>query len=264
MNYPSPQYSMQEAESSLSTAQRALLHRKRLMEKQKHLLLIDDDQELSELLTDYLELEGYRLTVAHDGEDGLRRARSGQHFDLVLLDVMLPHLNGFEVLQQLRQTHLTPVILLTAKDEDFDRIYGLELGADDYLSKPFNTRELLARIKALLRRVSYVTTSVMQPEMRVGPLTVNNQSQKVTLAETRIDFTGTEFSILQTLMVNRGKVTSKDDISQAVFGRDLAPFDRSIDMHVSNVRKKLAQNSDIEFIRTVRGGGYMLVEIWGG
>ena len=255
---------MQETKSSLTAAQQVLLHRKRLMEKQKHLLLVDDDQELSELLTDYLELEGYRITVANDGKEGLRLARRGQPFDLILLDVMLPHLNGFEVLQQLRQTHLTPVILLTAKDEDFDRIYGLELGADDYLSKPFNTRELLARIKALFRRVSYETTPTLQPEMRVGPLTINSQYQQVTLVDKPVECTGTEFSILQTLMVNRGKVTSKEDISQAVFGRALAPYDRSIDMHVSNVRKKLAQNSDIEFIRTVRGGGYMLVEIWGG
>lgn len=227
------------------------------------ILLIDDDQDLCALLSDYLGLEGFDTEIAGDGETGLTLARTGKTYDLILLDVMLPKLDGFAVLQQLRQSHTTPVILLTAKDEDFERIYGLELGADDYLAKPFNTRELLARIKALLRRVGYMHNSALMPQIQVGQLLLDNKTHKAFFQEQLLALTGTEFSILQLLIVNKGKLTSKNDISEHVFGRKLMPYDRSIDMHVSNVRKKLSAFSQAEIIRTIRGGGYMLVDTCG-
>lgn len=227
------------------------------------ILLIDDDRDLCSLLRDYLGLEGFDTETAEDGETGLSLARQGKTYDLILLDVMLPKLDGFAVLQQLRQSHTTPVILLTAKDEDFERIYGLELGADDYLAKPFNTRELLARIKALLRRVGFMHNSALMPQIQVGQLLLDNKAQKAFFQEQLLALTGTEFSILQLLVVNKGKVTSKNDISENVFGRSLMPYDRSIDMHVSNVRKKLSNFTQAEIIRTIRGGGYMLVDVCG-
>lgn len=228
------------------------------------LLLIDDDHELAELLLDYLSIEGFSIDCIHNGEAGLKKARSGKHYDLILLDVMLPLMNGFDVLQNLRQSHLTPVILLTAKDEEFERIYGLELGADDYLAKPFNSRELLARIRALLRRIGYITSSKYQPSLQTGQLKVDNVNNNASFANITLELTGTEFSILQLLLVNKGKMTSKSDISEAVFGRKLEPYDRAIDMHVSNLRKKIALRTPNEIIRTVRGSGYMLVEAWSG
>ena len=232
--------------------------------KNHSLLLIDDDQKLGKLLNDNLELEGFEIDYMDNGESGLSKARSGKHYDLILLDVMLPLMNGFDVLKNLRQSHVTPVILLTAKEDEFERIYGLELGADDYLAKPFNTRELLARIKALLRRVSYINNGTYQAVLRVGPLEIMHSSGTASFYGAQMALTAKEFSILQLLMVNKGKMTRKCDISEAVFGRRLEPYDRSIDMHVSNLRKKIACHSNNELIRTIRGGGYMMLPVWAG
>lgn len=226
---------------------------------EKSLLLIDDDVDLTHLLTEYLSPQGYNITVANDGEQGLALATSSQHFDLILLDVMLPVMDGFEVLKKLRISHLTPVLMLTAKGDDFDRIFGLELGADDYLAKPFNHRELSARIKAIVRRMDYLPSSSQQQELVIGDVFLCPSNQKVTCAEQEIEMTATEFSVLQLLMINKGQIVSKQDISEKVMGRKLVAFDRSIDMHVSNIRKKLGKFDDHERIKTIRGTGYMFL-----
>ncbi|WP_102794624.1 response regulator [Bowmanella denitrificans] len=227
----------------------------------KSLLLIDDDTELTALLCDYLSPQGYQLTLAHDGRQGLAMATSGQHFDVILLDVMLPQLDGFEVLKKLRQTHLTPVLMLTAKGDDFDRIFGLELGADDYLPKPFNPRELSARIKAIVRRMELLPATSQQQVLQIDRLKLDPSTQKASLADTELELTGTEFAMLHLLMSNLGKLVTKQDFSEKVLGRKLSAFDRSIDMHVSNLRRKLAMVAEEDRIRTIRGAGYMLVEI---
>ncbi|MDF2178694.1 response regulator transcription factor [Aliiglaciecola sp. CAU 1673] len=227
----------------------------------KSLLIIDDDEELTALLSEYLTPQGYRLTIAHDGNSGLQLATGAGHFDLILLDVMLPGIDGFEVLKRLRRTHLTPVLMLTAKGDDFDRIFGLELGADDYLPKPFNPRELSARVKAIVRRLEFLPTSSAQQPIRVDGLLLDPAIQQVTYKEQVIELTGTEFAMLHLLMANQGRLVSKNDLSEKVLGRKLSAFDRSIDMHVSNLRRKLQGVCPQERIKTLRGAGYMLLEV---
>lgn len=226
----------------------------------KHsILIIDDDVALTRLLNEYLQGEGYNIHVVNDGELGLDTALNGQNFDLILLDVMLPELDGFEVLKRLRQAqNLTPVLMLTAKGDDFDRIFGLELGADDYLSKPFNHRELSARIKALLRRAEYHLQANICPIIEQGNLQICLSNRSVTCEGTQLSLTGTEFSLLKLFIERLGNLITKQDISEKVLGRKLAPFDRSIDMHVSNLRKKLTQSHATSQIKTVRGTGYLL------
>lgn len=223
----------------------------------KTLLLIDDDLELTELLREYLSPQGYEIDVAHDGETGLSFATSNKHYDLILLDVMLPKLDGFEVLKKLRISHLTPVLMLTAKGDDYDKIFGLEMGADDYLAKPFNHRELSARIKALVRRMALLPSGSVQQNLKLGNVELSPSAQKVLCAGNLVELTGTEYSILHLLMINQGTLVSKQDISEKVLGRKLAAFDRSIDMHVSNLRKKLAVFSPEDKIKTHRGAGYL-------
>jgi two-component system response regulator CpxR len=173
--------------------------------------------------------------------------------------VMLPKLDGFEVLQRLRTSHLTPVLMLTAKGDDYDKIFGLEMGADDYLAKPFNHRELSARIKALVRRMALLPSGVVQQNLILGNVQLSPASQQVTCAKNLVKLTGTEYSILHLLMINQGSLVSKQDISEKVLGRKLAAFDRSIDMHVSNLRKKLAAFSSDDKIKTHRGAGYLFL-----
>ncbi|NQZ07246.1 MAG: response regulator [Algicola sp.] len=223
------------------------------------LLLIDDDQELTELLTEYLSSQGLNITVAHDGEAGLNKANATQ-FDLILLDVMLPKMDGFEVLKQLRTTNKTPVLMLTARGDDFDRIFGLELGADDYLPKPFNHRELVARIKAITRRIEHIASVQHQSELFFNDVRLDLSSRQVTCAGNEVLLTGTEFQMLHLLMSSPGEIVSKEVISQEVLGRRLAPFDRSIDMHLSNIRKKLQQFCDDDKLKTVRGAGYIFIK----
>ncbi len=225
----------------------------------KSLLIIDDDQELTDLLVEYLTPQGYEIDVKHDGESGLQQATSSHHYDLILLDVMLPKLDGFEVLKRLRTSHLTPVLMLTAKGDDFDRIFGLELGADDYLPKPFNHRELSARIKAIVRRMDYLPATSSQQTLHIDDLILNPSTQHVECAGTAIEMTATEFLILHLLMINQGQIVSKQDICEKVLGRKLVAFDRSIDMHLSNIRRKLMSCSDKEKIKTIRGTGYLFV-----
>lgn len=223
----------------------------------KSLLLIDDDKDLTHLLDEYLSAQEYDIHIAHDGEAGLAMATGTHHFDLILLDVMLPKMDGFEVLKKLRVSHLTPVLMLTAKGDDFDRIFGLEIGADDYLAKPFNHRELSARIKAIVRRMDYLPSAGQQQELVLDDVSLSPSNQQVICAGQRLELTATEFLVLQLLMINKTKIVSKQDISEKILGRKLMAFDRSIDMHVSNLRKKLAEYSASEKIKTVRGAGYM-------
>lgn len=215
------------------------------------LLLIDDDAELCGLLSEFLTPEGFTVECAHEGKRGLELALSGGH-DLVILDVMLPGLDGFEILRRLRPQSRVPVLMLTARGEDMDRIAGLEMGADDYLAKPFNPRELVARIRAILRRLA-------QPPSREGPLEVNGVridpgTREVWANGQKIELTTFEFDILELLMRTAGKVLSRDDLMEHLYNRKATAFDRSIDMHISHLRKKL--ETDRPLIKTIRGSGY--------
>ena len=222
------------------------------------ILIIDDDHELTDMLRTYLEATGYAVTVANDSVEGLRLATSGETFELILLDVMMPQLDGFEVLKKLRISHLTPVLMLTARGDDFDRILGLELGADDYLPKPFNHRELLARIKAIFRRLELSGQMRQQQDLAINHISLSVSRQVAACNNTSLTLTNTEFAILHLLMVNAGQLVTKEEISSKVLGKKLQAFDRSIDMHVSNLRKKLSETTRDEKIKTIRGSGYLL------
>lgn len=226
--------------------------------KEYKILIIDDDEELALLLKELLVQQSYKVDLAHDGLVGLNSARS-HDYDVILLDVMLPTLDGFEVLKQLRTTHFTPIIMLTARGDDFDRIFGLELGADDYLPKPFNHRELLARVKAITRRLEHFAQS-KAVQLDINNVRLHVSAREVFCNEQEITLTGTEFQILQLLMLNAGEIVSKEVISENVLNRRLAAFDRSIDMHVSNIRKKLQLQDEKEKISTVRGAGYIFLQ----
>jgi two-component system, OmpR family, response regulator CpxR len=225
--------------------------------KKKQLLLIDDDVEFTELLVQYLSPQGYQIDVTHNGETGLDKATTNKNYDLILLDVMLPEMDGFDVLKRLRLSHHTPVLMLTAKGDDFDKIFGLEIGADDYLPKPFNHRELSARIKAIVRRMEMVPSKSVHQTLSLDDVVICPANQTVICANKELEFTGTEFAILHLLMLNHGNLVSKNDLSEKVLGRKLAAFDRSVDMHVSNIRRKLALQNRDEKIKTHRGAGYI-------
>ncbi len=218
----------------------------------KRLLLIEDDVELCEMLREYLATEDFEVSAVHDGAEGAASAREGA-FDVVVLDVMLPSLNGFEVLRRLRESSQVPVIMLTARGEEVDRIVGLEMGADDYLPKPFNPRELVARLRAVLRR----RPGPAGPEpCRAGRLLLHPGSRRALLDDEPLELTSTEFDLLLVLAREAGRPVSKARLSEQALGRRLARFDRSIDMHISNLRRKLG---DPRLIETVRGRGYQLV-----
>lgn len=226
----------------------------------KHrLLIVDDDIGLSEMLTEYLAAEELELTAAASGTLGLREAQRGD-YDLIILDVMLPGLSGFEVLQELRKTEKrTPVLMLTAKGDDIDRIVGLEMGADDYLPKPFNPRELVARIKAILRRTTEEAENGDE-EIRCDSLRADVARREAFLGDEPLKLTNAEFVVLCQLMRNPGQVVSREILTRAALGRQLLPDDRSLDTHVSNLRKKIAAASDTTLeIRSIRGSGYLLV-----
>ncbi len=222
-------------------------------EKNNFLLIIDDDIELCELLNDYLSNNGFTIGCAHDGVTAVQRAVSDNPA-LIILDVMLPKLDGFEVLRRIRARSATPVIMLTARGDDVDRIVGLELGADDYLPKPFNPRELVARIQAVLRRVD---TAVQRPAvlLTVGELRLSPARRRATLAGEELALTSVEFDLLRVLLEHSGQVVSRDQLVQQALGRTLAAYDRSVDVHISAIRKKLGPAADN--IRTVRGIGYL-------
>lgn len=228
------------------------------MKKQK-LLLIDDDKELAELLTDYLATEGFELICCYNGISGLEKAFDDQ-ISLILLDVMMPGLTGFEVLKALGGNHKTPILMLTAKGDNADRILGLELGADDYLPKPFQHRELLARIKAILRRIDIVrNTKDPVSALQVNGVKLNHATRQVSCHEQFVELTGTEYQIIEHLMAKPGEIVSKTEISEQVLKRKLSAFDRSIDMHVSNIRRKLLPFSPTDKLKTIRGAGYIFL-----
>lgn len=209
------------------------------------------------MLTEYLGRYGFRIRSVHRGDTGLRAALE-KSYALVLLDVMLPGMDGFEVLRRLRADSLVNVLLLTARGEDVDRIVGLEIGADDYLSKPFNPRELLARIRAILRRSQSATPAAEQTLLRVEGLELNRAARTVLQDGKKIDLTDVEFALLEALMRAPGKVVSREEISESVLGRKFHPFDRSLDMHVSRLRRKLGEQGGEERVKTIRGVGYQL------
>jgi two-component system response regulator CpxR len=224
----------------------------------ERLLLVDDDVELCEILTEYLSAEGFDVEAVHDGVRGLERGRSGEHA-LIILDLLLPRMRGLDVLAQLRGNSNLPVLILTARGEDVDRILGLELGADDYLPKPFNTRELLARVRAILRRTRPGHDTA---RLDVGDVALDPSSRQAWHAGRLLVLTMAEFVLLETFLRHAGQVLSRERLAEHVLGRRLAPFDRSIDVHVSHLRKKLGDAAGgREHIRAVRGEGYVFVRI---
>ncbi|MFP5206923.1 MAG: response regulator transcription factor [Acidobacteriota bacterium] len=222
------------------------------------ILLIDDDVGLCSMLTEYLTRYGFRVTTVHRGDTGLKTALE-RSYALILLDVMLPGMEGFEVLRRLRAVSRASVLLLTARGEDVDRIVGLEIGADDYLPKPFNPRELLARMNAILRRSSPTTTPTDPGVLRVGDLELNRAARTVRQNGEKLEVTAVEFALLEVLMRSPGQVVSREQLSEAVLERRFNPFDRSLDMHVSRLRRKLDVNGcGDDLIKTIRGIGYQL------
>lgn len=230
------------------------------------ILLVDDDVELTELLAELLVFDGFEIVVAHNGLQALEKLDPS--FDLVLLDVMMPLLNGFETLKRIRNEFDVPVLMLTARDDDADRVLGLELGADDYLAKPFNDRELVARIKAILRRTSghsaKYSSAVVNKEdqgyLEFRGLTLFLGRQQVMYQDQDLDLTATEFALLYKLILHPGEIVSREMLSVEALGKRLTPFDRSVDMHMSNLRKKLPHLPDeLPWFKTLRGKGYLLV-----
>jgi len=229
-------------------------------------LMIDDDEELSELVSEYLRREGFAADVAGDGESGTRQALTGD-YAVVVLDVMLPGIGGFEVLRRIRAADgaisRLPILMLTARGDEVDRVLGLELGADDYLPKPFSSRELVARIRAISRRAQNAETSRQSPEaarqtLRVGDVELHPATREVSISGKKLDLTAAEFDLLEILLRSAGEIVTRETIAKAALGRPLSPYDRSIDVHVSNLRRKLgtAQNGG-ERIKAVRGVGYL-------
>lgn len=225
-----------------------------------NLLVVDDDVELCRMLREYLAPDGYRVETAHTPADGLQAMLHGKH-DLIILDVMLGSANGLELLRSFRSLRRTPVIMLTAKGEDVDRIIGLELGADDYLGKPFNPRELAARIRAVLRRAQQAKGTDEAPAQLVADdLEIDFTRRLVTMAGASLPLTSIEFEVLRVLAENVGKVVAREAIYSSVFRRPMSPLDRSLSVHVSHLRQKIAAAiGQPDRIKTVHGVGYVLV-----
>lgn len=227
------------------------------------LLIADDDVELCQLLKEYLSQEGFDIDLAHDGKTAAE-AILDETFDLMILDVMLPNLNGFEVLKEVRKESQVPILMLTARGDEVDRIVGLELGADDYIGKPCNPRELTARIRSILRRTEniYTSKSHNQQPVELSDVSINPAAREVMQNDKMIKLTATEFDILYLLMANAGQLVNRDQLSEHCLGRKLEPYDRSIDMHISNLRRKLGPDyKGEERIKTVRGVGYQYTAI---
>ncbi len=227
--------------------------------REPRVLLVDDDRELCQMLGEYLSAEHFEVQSVHDGSDALAELAASD-FDILILDVMLPSVSGFDVLRKLGATHDTPILMLTARGDDVDRIVGLELGADDYLSKPFNPRELVARVRAILRRASNRPARAgVADEIIVGPIVLHAGMHQVRVADRAVALTGAEFRVLEILMRSAGQVISRDSMTEQALGRKLVPYDRSIDTHISNLRRKLeleaGKNPEI---KNVRGSGYTL------
>jgi two-component system, OmpR family, response regulator CpxR len=225
------------------------------------LLLIDDDRKLCRLIAAYLEPLGYEVTAVHTGPEGVERA--AEAWQAVILDLMLPGMDGFEVLKQIRKTSDVPVLMLTARGDEADRIVGLEIGADDYLPKTFSTRELLARLRAVIRRSSIrqEKPGAEAPELVSGPVRLSMGARVATLEDKPLDLTPVEFDLLACLVRARGRIKSREQLLEEIRDRNYEVFDRSIDVHISALRKKLGDDPKApRFIRTVRTAGYMLID----
>ncbi len=218
-------------------------------------LIIDDDRELCTLLAQYLELQGLQVNCVHDGAEAISHLRQ-QEYDTLVLDVMLPGMMGLDVLRKLREFTDTPVLMLTARGEDTDRIVGLEMGADDYLPKPCNPRELAARLRAILRRSQPTDTGDSKTGVSVGSTILNSANRTATHKDIALNLTSAEFNLLIILLQHAGRVVDKDTLSQEGLGRPLSAYDRSIDVHVSKIRRKLAGAGGNDLIVSVRGLGY--------
>lgn len=234
---------------------------------QKHsapmrLLVIDDDTELCQLVADYLRPMGFEVEAEHAGIPGARRALD-EAWHAIILDVMLPDIDGFEALRRIRQTSKTPVVMLTGRGEEVDRVVGLELGADDYLPKTFSSRELLARLRAVIRRAGWVsetTPRTVEKEIVVGSLRIHPDSHRVVLGDAPMTLTPAEYGLLLSLARAHGRVKTREQLIEEVSDREWDVFDRAIDMHISSLRKKLGDDPrNPQFIRTVRGYGYQLM-----
>lgn len=219
-----------------------------------NILIIDDDEELNEMLSEYLHPEGFDVSAVLRGDHGAKQALAGK-WDAIILDIMLPGMNGIEVLRTIRSQSLVPVLMLTAKGDDVDRILGLEMGADDYLPKPFNPRELVARLRAILRRQ---LTRNDTTTLHCRTLTMTPASRKAVVGSRNIDLTSTEYNVLELLTRHAGQVVSKEQLYEFALGRPLAAYDRSIDMHISHLRRKLSELDPQLVIHTIRGSGYQL------
>ena len=223
------------------------------------ILVIDDDVEMCGMLAEYLQSEGLQVETVHNGEHGLQRALSGEH-SLILLDIMLPKINGIEVLRRLRTESNARVLLLTARGEEVDRIIGLEVGADDYVPKPFSARELLARIRAILRRpeTGPAANSRVSSRVVLGDVEMDKGTRSVRRAGSDVELTALEFNLLELLLRMAGQVVTRERVATAILGRQFSPFDRSIDVHVSKLRRKLGpQASGQERIKSIRSVGYI-------
>jgi two-component system, OmpR family, response regulator len=222
-------------------------------------LLVDDDVELSGMLREYLVGEGFATNAVNNGEAGIEEALSG-NYDLAIIDIMMPGISGLEALARIRLKSQLPILMLTAKGDDIDRIIGLEMGADDYVPKPSTPRELVARIRAILRRIQ-VRDESTEKDIVVGSLVLRSHLRTANLEEESLQLTSTEFNLLEVLARNAGKVVSKHDLAEQGMARSLERFDRSIDVHVSSMRKKLGVRTDgLPWIQTVRGQGYQLTK----
>src|SRR5262250_1366663 len=227
------------------------------------ILVIDDDPELCKLVARFLGAEGFRVETVRAGMRGVERARSGEH-DLIVLDVMLPGMDGFEILRRVRADSRTPVLMLTARGDDLDRILGLEIGADDYLPKPFNPRELAARIRAILRRANASASAPNSAPLVVADLELNPNSRIARIRGEALNLTTIEFDLLDKFMKSVGRVIGREELVKEVLGREFSPFDRSIDTHVCNLRKKIGPYSNgTERIKNVRGVGYLFAPLEG-
>src|SRR5579859_5881019 len=224
------------------------------------LLLVDDDRDLCQLVAQYLEPEGFTLSVVHTGAEGIKRAVEDSH-ELIVLDVMLPDKKGFDVLREIRTRVRIPVLMLTAKGDEFDRVLGLELGADDYLPKPFSPRELIARISAILRRSGWqseTNTASRPPVIRSADIELDLAGRTVLKAGEPVRVTSAEFDLLRAFFAAPGQVLTREALVENVLDRKFSPFDRSIDLHISNLRRKLGPQKDgSDRIRSVRGTGYL-------
>ncbi|MDQ0512090.1 response regulator transcription factor [Ancylobacter amanitiformis] len=223
-------------------------------------LLIDDDVDLTTLLQEYLTEEGFEVTATEDGRAAIALAVANT-VDIIVLDIMMPHMNGIDVLQRIRRLSAIPILMLTAKGDDVDRIAGLNLGADDYVSKPCSPGELAARLKAILRRSGSAVAGAVPDLLRAGNLVMHPGTRAAEWRGKPLDLTGTEFSLLEVLARQAGQLVSKQDISKHAFGRPLMPFDRRIDVHLSSIRQKLGMREDGQsWIQSVRGHGYQLLQ----